>query len=97
MDIDEKPSSPKPSETVMDNAPAEAETDPMQLDDSVHTPALPSDGPEAPPAALTEAIVDAIKKDDETTQEAVKPSTHIKSEPQTDPYDEPKPVAAQEC
>ncbi|KAJ1028654.1 hypothetical protein NDA16_001820 [Ustilago loliicola] len=93
MDIDEKAASPKPAETEEKDQSAEAVPEPMQVDDSVHTPALPSDGPEGPIETTAEPVAEDPTKSNEVAQEADPTETHVKVEPRPETYEE-APAAA---
>ena len=99
MDVDEKMVSAQQPAANENDKPTDsmAEPEPMQVDDSVHTPALPSDGPEAPIEASAEpVVVNAIEAEPQKpAQEAAQSPPHVKTEPQSDAPKQPSAEAAQ--
>ncbi len=96
MDIDENTADTEQPKTTKQDAATEAEADPMQADDSVHTPALPSDAPEVPAASSGGSALDIVKADEEPPQDATESTAQVKAEPQTESYEEPTSVAAED-
>ncbi|CDS82090.1 uncharacterized protein SPSC_02910 [Sporisorium scitamineum] len=102
IDVDEQvASAPQPASDDIEK-PADAVLEPMQVDDSVHTPAvhtpaLPSDGLEAPdPAESTiEAPVEDHQEQEVTALESAASPPHVKSESRTEAYDPSQSGATQ--
>ncbi|CCF53579.1 hypothetical protein NDA11_007968 [Ustilago hordei] len=97
MDVDEKAASPKQALTEELTQPTEAEPEPMQVDDSVHTPVLPSEGPETTVEAASEPFAKQATKNDEVAQEAAQMQTQVKTEPPSESYEEPRATATHEA
>ncbi|SPO23155.1 uncharacterized protein UTRI_01833 [Ustilago trichophora] len=99
MDVDEKVASPKQPVPNENDKPVESvpepEPEPMQVDDAVHTPALPSEGPEAPVEAMTETALENAVESTVTAQEAAQSPSQVKIEPQAGSYEQPPPQATQ--
>lgn len=104
MELDEKViDSTKVPQNDDHDGRAETVPEPMQVDDAVHTPALPSDGLDAP-AELSSGHASGDKQDDAepVAQEANQLATHIKSEPLPEQHEQsasrttqdPEPVPA---
>ncbi|SPO24840.1 uncharacterized protein UTRI_01833_B [Ustilago trichophora] len=97
MDVDEKVASPKQPAANENDKPVESvpEPEPMQVDDAVHTPALPSEGPEAPVEASTVSAVENAVEITKPAQEVAQSPPHVKIEPQAESYEQPPPQATQ--
>lgn len=97
MDIDEKAASPAPAVTEEKDQPAGVVPEPMQVDDSVHTPALPSDGPEGPVETNIESVAEDAAKTSEVVHEANPTETQVKVEPQQETYEEASAAPTREA
>ena len=99
MDVDDKVIvAPQPT-SVEAEKPADNVAEPMQVDDNVHTPAPPSDGPEDPTPAAAESAADPSVKDIKEQGTLAHQPAHsppqVKSEPQTEVYEQSQPVPTQ--
>ncbi|EST07623.1 hypothetical protein PSEUBRA_002713 [Kalmanozyma brasiliensis GHG001] len=86
MDVDEKIVIQAPPTNEAVEFTADVGQDAMQVDSTVHTPALPSDGPETPAAPT--AALPAEERDEPAA--SVDESAIVKSEPQSEAQEQPQ-------
>ncbi|SNX83230.1 uncharacterized protein MEPE_01936 [Melanopsichium pennsylvanicum] len=91
MDIEEKVASPKQLASDTSNKPVDSVSsqESVQVDDSVHTPTLPSDDPRASVDAAIDRVVEIAIENTESAQEAAPSSPLVKAEPQTESGEQP--------
>ncbi|TKY86813.1 hypothetical protein EX895_004454 [Sporisorium graminicola] len=102
MDVDEKVAVPAHPASEESEKSADAALEPMQVDDSVHTPAVhtpapPSDGPEVPAAAepVIETAAEEHQEEEATAHDSAPSPPPVKSEPHAEAGEPSQSKAAQ--